>query len=58
MKNTYNSLIISLQAFFNEDYIAKNPQHKQYMDELKELIVDQVKRLHYHDSQPCLTMDY
>ena len=30
------------QAFFNEDYVTKNPGHKPFMDELKELIVDQV----------------
>eukprot|EP00794_Sanderia_malayensis_P005649 gene5649-6345_t len=33
------------KAFLNEDYVAKNPEHKPYTDELKELIVDQVDLL-------------
>jgi len=33
------------KAFFNEEYLAKNPKHSSFMEELKELIVDQVDLL-------------
>ena len=39
--------ISSFQAFFNDDYLAKNPGHASFMDELKELIVDQVKNRNF-----------
>eukprot|EP00795_Rhopilema_esculentum_P012407 gene12407-3070_t len=33
------------KAFFNEDYVTQNPMHSSFLDELKELIVDQVDLL-------------